>query len=149
MEGSNFPQPETKTTEKTPAFLSTEKPGSMNKVSNGPSLGDQSWQEWIDLAVDFLSRVPEELGGFFSDYKKPLLTVFIFLAGGATVYITLAVLDAIDDIPLLGPTLELVGLGYSAWFVYRYLWKASSRDEFLKEFNAFKSQVIGQKSQNN
>jgi hypothetical protein len=64
-----------------------------------------------------------------------------------TIYITLAVLDAIDDIPLLSPVLKLVGMGYSAWFVYRYLWKAENRQELWQEFDAFKAQIVGRNSQ--
>lgn len=28
-----------------------------------------------------------------------------------------SVMDALDDIPVVAPTLELIGVGYSAWFV--------------------------------
>ncbi|MDY7016278.1 MAG: CAAD domain-containing protein, partial [Cyanobacteriota bacterium] len=95
---------------------------------------------------DFLSQLPQYVTQFFSDYKQPLLTVGIFIVGIITVKVTLALLDAINDIPLLAPILELVGLGYTGWFVYRYLLKAADRQELIAEFNKLKMQVLGSDS---
>ena len=39
------------------------------------------------------------------------------------------VVGAINAIPLLPKVMELVGLGYSAWFVYRYVLFKESRKE--------------------
>ncbi len=60
------------------------------------------------------------------------------------VKVLLAILDALNDIPLVAPTFELIGIGYSAWFVYRYLLKASTRKELTTEITTLKSQVVGQ-----
>lgn len=139
-------EPRAKEAQQPPTSLKTETAGKMTPASAPPS-SDQPWQEWVDIAVDFLAKVPDELGNFFSDYKKPLITLLLIASGAATVYITLAVLDAIDDIPLLAPVLELVGLGYAGWFIYRYLWRASNREELIKEFDALKTQVVGNKTQ--
>ncbi|MGF1480648.1 MAG: CAAD domain-containing protein [Cyanophyceae cyanobacterium] len=102
------------------------------------------WQEWVDIAVGYLSRITEEIANFFSDYRKPLLNLLLLLSVAVTVYVTLAVLDAINNIPLLAPVFELVGLGYSAWFTYRYLLRASTRQELVAEFDALKTQVVGE-----
>jgi len=114
-----------------------------------PTVGSEegSWQEWVDLVVDFLAKVPEQLGNFFADYKQPLTTVGLILTAGITVYVTLSVLDALDNIPLLSSILELVGLGYSAWFFTRYLLKASTRQELFAEFESLKQQILGGKPQ--
>ncbi|WP_243903127.1 CAAD domain-containing protein, partial [Aetokthonos hydrillicola] len=47
------------------------------------------------------------------------------------------------DIPLVAPTFELIGIGYSVWFVYRYLLKASTRQELTDEIAGLKTQVVG------
>ena len=52
-------------------------------------------------------------------------------------------IDALNDVPLLAPTFELIGMGYTAWFVYRYLLKASTRQELVQEFKSYKEQVTG------
>jgi hypothetical protein len=37
----------------------------------------------------------------------------------------------------------LIGIGYSAWFVNRYLLKASNRQELAQEIQGLKQQVVG------
>ncbi len=128
--------------------VSLETPGKMVSKSSSP-ITDQPWEEWVKPVFDFLGKLPDDVGFFFSDYKKPLLTLLLLISGGVTVYVTLAVLDAINDIPLLSPLLELVGLSYSAWFVYRYLLRESNRSELFAEFKALKSQVMGKNSIDN
>ncbi|MFW6357788.1 MAG: CAAD domain-containing protein [Chroococcales cyanobacterium] len=137
------PQQEASVTQKAEFGARTEPGGELTPVKKEP-ISPEAWREWLDPILDFLSKLPDEIGSFFSDYKKPLLTVGLFVSGAVTVYVTLAVLDAINDIPLLAPLLELVGLGYSGWFVYRYLLRASNRRELVAEFNSLKTQVVGQ-----
>ncbi|KZV39473.1 hypothetical protein F511_17002, partial [Dorcoceras hygrometricum] len=52
--------------------------------------------------------------------NKP--TVLLY-GGGAIVAVWLAsiVVSAVNSVPLLPKIMELVGLGYTGWFVYRYL----------------------------
>jgi hypothetical protein len=149
MTDSNKDFPDVKLGEQqTTAGVSLEGPGKMVSKSSLP-LTDQPWEEWVKPVFDFIGKLPDDVGFFFSDYKKPLLTLFLLISGAVTVYITLAVLDAINDIPLLAPLLELVGLSYSAWFVYRYLLRESNRAELFAEFNALKAQVMGRNSSDN
>ncbi len=96
-----------------------------------------------DRIYTFLSGLPDYLSDFFGEYKRPIITLGLIFGSIVSVKLTLALLDAINDIPLLAPTFELVGFAYTAWFIYRYLWKASSRDELLDSFNGFKDQVLG------
>lgn len=119
--------------------------GGVLSANQSVSAGEQPWQEWVDVAVDFLSGVPEQLGNFFGEYKQPLTTLGLIITAAITVYITLSVLDAIGNIPLLSSILELVGLGYTAWFTTRYLLKASTREELFAEFNGLKKQILGNK----
>jgi hypothetical protein len=39
--------------------------------------------------------------------------------------------------------MELVGLGYSSWFVYRYLLFKESRAELLEDIESLKQQISG------
>ena len=123
--------------------VNAEPPGVLTTVSHKQPSTDQPWQEWVQPVTDFLSKLPDYVGGFFNDYQKPLITVGLLLSGIVTVKVTLAVLDAINDIPLLAPTFELVGIGYTAWFVYRYLLKVETRQELNEEFKSLKGQVVG------
>ncbi len=127
------------------ADLNMESPGKMVSKSK-LQISDEPWEEWVKPVLEYLGKLPDDVINFFSDYKKPLLFVLTVISALVTVYITVAVLDAINDIPLLSPLLELVGLSFSAWFVYRYLLRESTRDELFAEFNALKAQVMGKNS---
>lgn len=113
-------------------------------ITNTPvSTSASQVQEYWDIFVSYLAKLPDYLGDFFSTYQKPLITVGLIVGAFVTVKVTLAVLDALDDIPLLSPFFELVGIGYSGWFVYRYLLRASNRKELADEINGLKNQVVG------
>lgn len=105
-----------------------------------------AWQEYLDQVLSYLSKLPDYMGTFFSEYQKPLLTVGIIVGAFVTVKVTLAVLDALNDVPLLSPFFELVGIGYSGWFVYRYLLRASTRKELGEELKGIKGQFLGDKA---
>jgi hypothetical protein len=138
METETMQEPESPTVEQQTPQIYAEPGGEITY-----STTDRPWQEWVKPVNDFLSQLPAYVTQFFSDYKQPLLTVGIFIIGIITVKVTLALLDAINDIPLLAPILELVGLGYTGWFVYRYLFKAADRQELMSEFNKLKMQILG------
>jgi len=106
-------------------------------------LSDQPWQEWLQPVWEILGKIPEYTGEFFSNNQQPLISIGLIVLGIVSVKILVAVLDAIDDIPLLAPSLQLIGLGYTAWFVWRYLWKASNRQELVSELDALKNQIFG------
>jgi hypothetical protein len=125
----------------TPA-INPENAGSLATVSS--EQGEQ-WRQVGEKAYTILSALPEYLGAFVSEYRKPLVTLGLIFGSIVSVKLTLALLGAINDVPLLQPTFELVGLGYSAWFVYRYLLRASSRQELGQEFDKLKDQVVGNK----
>lgn len=107
----------------------------------------QSQEEWLkygEQISSFLAALPEYLGTFYNKYKQPLIFAAVFVAAVVAVKVVLAVLDALNDIPLVAPTFELIGIGYSTWFVYRYLLKASTRKELTNEIQGLRSQVVGQ-----
>lgn len=104
---------------------------------------NEQWRQIGERVYSVLAGLPEYLSDFFGEYKRPLITLGLIFGGVVTVKLTLALLDAVDDIPLLAPTFELIGFGYTAWFVYRYLLKASSRQELSKEVDNLKGQIIG------
>jgi hypothetical protein len=108
-----------------------------------PAKSSDQWQRIGEQVSAFLAQLPDYLGKFFSDYRQPLTSLGLILGAIITVKVVLAVLDALNDIPLLAPTFQLIGISYSAWFVYRYLLKAENRQELSQEFDALKHQVMG------
>jgi hypothetical protein len=133
------PQPETPKVEVTVETADNAPLATVPPTSESES----QFQEYVDLVLSYLSKLPDYMGDFFGEYQKPLLTVGLIVAAFVTVKVTLAVLDALNDIPLLSPFFELVGMGYAGWFVYRYLLRASTRKELSEELKGLKNQVLG------
>lgn len=130
------------TTEKLSVTMNNEDPGSLTQVST-PS-ADQ-FKQIGERISEFLADLPEYLTDFFGEYKRPIVTVSLVIGALIAVKLLLAILDAINDIPLLSPLFELIGMGYSAWFIYRYVWRAENRQELATDFNALKEQVLGKR----
>lgn len=53
-------------------------------------------------------------------------------------------ISSIEKLPLIPQLLELVGLLYTGWFIYRYLLFKPDREELLKVVDEIKAKVTGQ-----
>ncbi len=129
-----------------PDFAEPPLPSSVDSLllpPQEPNPTNEQLKQVMEQVKAVLSSLPEYVSDFFSEYKRPLVTLGLIFAGVVTVKLTLAMLDAVDDIPLLAPTFELIGFGYTIWFVYRYLLKANNRQELSKEIEEIKDQIVG------
>ncbi|XP_041998741.1 protein CURVATURE THYLAKOID 1A, chloroplastic-like [Salvia splendens] len=88
--------------------------------------------------------------GLFADLKEKWDAIenkstVLTYGGGAIVALWLAsvVVGAVNSVPLLPKILELVGLGYTGWFVYRYLLFKSSRKELVEDIEEVKKKITG------
>ncbi|KAI3996092.1 hypothetical protein MKX01_018161 [Papaver californicum] len=71
-------------------------------------------------------------------------TVLIYGGGGlVALWLSTVVVGAINSVPLLPKIMELVGLGYTGWFVYRYLLFKSSRKELATDIESLKKKIAG------
>lgn len=104
----------------------------------------------------FQVKASEETSGavdtneLFTDLKEKWDAVenkstVIIYGGGAVVGIWLSsiLVGAINSVPLLPKIMELVGLGYTGWFVYRYLLFKSSRKELATDIESLKKKIAG------
>ena len=110
---------------------------------SGDGETNQQVQQILDKVSGLLANLPDYVTDFFKEYKRPLVTVGVILAAFISVKLLLAILNAVNEVPLLAPTFELIGLGYSSWFVYRFLLKDANRQELTENFTALKDQVLG------
>ena len=137
--------PEVIETQETTTGLNSESAGIITpNPSLKPSPADNAVQEYLSVGSRFLSQIFDYLKEFVDSNQKSLINLLLIFLGIIAVKLTLAIISAINDVPLLAPTFELVGLGYTGWFVYRYLLTTSSRQELSQEFQALKNQVMGQ-----
>lgn len=134
--------PEVVETQKT-TTISNESAGVITPNPAKPSPADSAIQEYLNIGTSFLSQIFDILKRFIDNNQKLFVNLLLIFLGIIAVKVTLAIISAINDIPLLAPTFELVGLGYTGWFVYRYLLTKSSRQELVQEFEALKTQVVG------
>ncbi|MBD2772734.1 CAAD domain-containing protein [Iningainema tapete] len=104
---------------------------------------NNQWQEVGDKISIFFNQLPEYLGGFFNQYRKPIINLGLIFAAIIAVRLLLAVLDAINDVPLLYSFFELVGIGYATWFVFRYLLKTSTRQELAEKISLIRKDILG------
>ena len=113
---------------------------SLSKVSP-----DLALPESVKQVFDILGELPAYASQIYGTNKTVInnLALIIGIIVGAKV--TLAILSAVNEIPLLAPAFELVGLGYTGYFVYRYLLQASTRKELTEGLDDLKSEVFGQK----
>ncbi|WP_325314947.1 CAAD domain-containing protein [Microcoleus sp. PH2017_28_MFU_U_A] len=103
-------------------------------------------QQIKEQIISILSEFPAYIGSFYEQYKSPLTVVGVILASIVSLKVLLGIVDELNDIPLLAPTFELIGIGYTAWFIYRYLLRSSNRQQLGQEIQALKEQVFGKKS---
>ncbi|VAI60502.1 unnamed protein product [Triticum turgidum subsp. durum] len=66
-------------------------------------------------------------------------------AGGAivAVWFSSVIVGAVNSLPLLPKIMELVGLGYTGWFVYRYLLFKERRKELADDVESLKKSIAG------
>ncbi|MGI0491305.1 CAAD domain-containing protein [Alkalinema pantanalense CENA528] len=126
------------------ATISLEEAGTLAQLSSTNETSEQV-KEVLNAAYEILSNLPERLGEFFTEYKQLMVTLGLIFGSIVAVKLTLALLAALNEIPLVEPVLELIGLGYSTWFVIRFMLKAEKRQEFYAKFNDTKDQVLGSK----
>lgn len=58
-------------------------------------------------------------------------------------YGSIGLISAIDRLPLLPGLFELIGIGYSGWFAYRYLVFKPDRESLFAKVKNIYSDVIG------
>mmetsp|Transcript_12386 Transcript_12386/g.23331 ORF Transcript_12386/g.23331 Transcript_12386/m.23331 type:complete len:156 (+) Transcript_12386:169-636(+) len=106
----------------------------MNKDARSSSVVVQSKIDTDEI----ISTVTEK---WDSVENKPQAIIY---AGGAFVAIVIvnSIVGAINGLPLFPKIFELVGLGYSAWFTYKYLLFKSSRAELLADIEELKAKVL-------
>ena len=145
MTQANFSDDTQTITEVVTIDMATDTPGAIATVTTTETPTEQ-FQDIKNQVVTILSELPAYVSNFFANYQKPLITVGLILAGGISIKVMLGVLGALNDVPLVAPVFELIGMGYTGWFVYRYLLKASNRQELLTEIDSLKEQVVGKDS---
>lgn len=90
--------------------------------------------QWIVTQIfDFIVGLPDYVGTFFNTYKQLIISIAVIWGAAIALKVVLAIMQALNDIPLLGFTFELIGIGYCVWFISRYLLKSPTRQELAQK----------------
>jgi len=81
---------------------------------------------------------------FLSTHQRVLLTIGCILLTLITLKICAGLLEAVHEILLLPTLLELVGIGYTVWFIKQKLWKVGDRQQLFSQIEQFKTEVVGE-----
>lgn len=99
------------------------------------------------LPLSFLRHLLGQLGelklSHLSDLLPALRILAIALTAGLALRITGAVLGSLNDLPLLGSLLELVGLIQFVQLISRHALKHQKRAELLARIQELKRQLLG------
>ena len=106
-----------------------------------PSASDS--QPMLDKAAQFVADLPEYAGKFFTEYQKVLVTVGLLASVLVTGRVTLAVLDTMNQILMLGGLFEVIGILFTIWFVFRNLLFAVNRQQLAEKIDSLTADVVG------
>jgi len=100
-------------------------------------------QDIWNQGAKFLSDLPTNLGQFFSNYQQAITVAGLLFVAIIALKVVVGTMSAINDIPIVSSTFEVVGLGYTIWFVYRYFRTSKNRQELAQATQSFKEQIFG------
>jgi isoleucyl-tRNA synthetase len=107
-----------------------------SSASDGPPI--------LDKAADLVANLPEYAGNFVTEYQKALVALGLLASVLITGRVTLAILDTINQIPVLGGLLEVIGILFTIWFVFRHLLFAANRQKIALQIDLLTAEVLGQ-----
>lgn len=107
--------------------------------SPNPSIPAADWNPTFER----LTALPNQISTLVEQYSSQLKLVAVLVAALVVMRLALAILEAINGIPLMQPFLELVGLGYLGWFAIQHLLTADSRQSLSQTLNGWKAQLLG------
>ncbi|MEG3841054.1 isoleucine--tRNA ligase [Microcoleus sp. herbarium14] len=106
-----------------------------------PSASDS--QPILDRAAQFVADLPDYAGKFFTEYQKVLVTLGLLASVLVTGRVTLAVLDTMNQIPMLGGLFEVIGILFTMWFAFRHLLFAVNRQQLAEKIDSVTADVVG------
>ena len=98
----------------------------------------------LSSRIEILDQIKKLWEEYFGEGKKSNLVLAITIIATIPVLVAAAsLLDFLNKLPILPSAFELIGFGYSAWFIYRYLLFAHTRKEITDAISNWKQKVFG------
>jgi len=106
--------------------------------SNSRSVKVFAGDDLKNTAQDLLTTATEK---WEETEDKPTVVTLAF-AGLITLIVTSSLLGSLDKVPFLGSILELVGIGYTAYFAYNNLLFTPDREALMKKIDETKEKIL-------
>jgi CAAD domains of cyanobacterial aminoacyl-tRNA synthetase len=104
---------------------------------------EDAWREFRTKTSTFFGNAVDSSGEFLKNNQSVLVSLGWVLLAVVGLKVLFALLNVVDNLPLISPLLKLVGLVYSGWFIWRYLLKASTRQELSQTIERAKTDFLG------
>lgn len=120
-----------------------------SSISNATEDAVQSAQSTMrnEKVQAFLNDPIAFIGAYVKPYTPILITIGYVLLAIVAIRLVLGLLGAIlnvaTSLPIVSPLLELIGIGYTGWFIYRYLLTGDRRQELTGKMSQMKQDFIG------
>jgi hypothetical protein len=102
-----------------------------------------AWEQDQAMLEDFFNDPGKYFKSFWQQYKPVIINIGILVAGFFALKVLLSVIGFVTNLPLVSPLLELIGLGCTGWFIYRYLLKVETRKELFAKLDRIKQGIVG------
>jgi valyl-tRNA synthetase len=83
------------------------------------------------------------VGDFFQTYQRSLLGLGAIGLLIFVIELLKAILDTVNQVPILASLMEIVGLGYAVWYGKRNIWDASERQRLWQQVQQLKQDIVG------
>ncbi|VAI49611.1 unnamed protein product [Triticum turgidum subsp. durum] len=99
---------------------------------------------FVEVTMEDAPVSSPEADGGVDELDIQVTPTTVILGGGALIALLILskIISGMDSVPLLPNVLEIVGTGYSVWFITRYLLFKESRDELFAKFEDLKNNII-------
>lgn len=102
-----------------------------------------AWERDRAQIEDFFNDPMKYVSAFWQEYKPIVYILGAILAALFALNVVFGIIGFVTNLPIISGLLELVGIGYTIWFVNRYMMKAETRQELSQKMEVMKQDVIG------
>ncbi|MER3435203.1 MAG: hypothetical protein C4288_17750 [Leptolyngbya sp. ERB_1_1] len=102
-----------------------------------------AWERDRAQIEDFFNDPMKYISAFWQEYKPIVYVLGAILLASIVLKVVFGIIGFFTNLPIISGLLELVGIGYTIWFVSRYLVKAETRQELSQKVEEIKQDVVG------
>jgi len=101
------------------------------------------FQQISQQATQFLDKLPDSIGNFLNENRQVIFTLLFVVLSIILAKAVIAILSAVQRIPILALFFEIIGLSYTSWFTTRYLLQSQTRQELIQKISELKQRAFG------